>query len=108
MKQRCSNPNDWAYDYYGGRPDSPITVDEYYSDDFPNWYADIGYQLHDNHLSQDRIDNDSGYRPGNVRAADTATQLANQRPRRKKSKTTKPPRVSERTSAADDFIPPPF
>ena len=67
--------------------------------------ADIGYRLHDNHLSQDRVDNDSGYRPGNVRAADTATQLANQRPRRKKTKRAAP---SGHLGAADDLTLPPF
>src|SRR6516165_5248847 len=46
MKQRCFNPNSANYAYYGGRDDVPITVCDEYCD-FPNWYADIGYRLHD-------------------------------------------------------------
>src|SRR5262245_15162122 len=38
MKGRCNNPNDQAYEYYGGRPDNPISVDEYYGSDYQNWY----------------------------------------------------------------------
>ena len=85
MKQRCFNPNRKDYCNYGGRepPESPITVVEYYRD-FSNWYADIGYQLHDKHLSQDRIDNNRGYEPGNCQAATAAEQVVNRRsPKRK-------------------------
>jgi hypothetical protein len=79
MLARCFNPNSTSYGNYGGR-DDPLTVHEYYRD-FQNWYADIGFQLHDKHLSQDRINNDRGYEPGNVRAADASMQRANQRGR---------------------------
>lgn len=100
MKGRCFNPDHKHYADYGGRDENPITVCEYYCD-FPNWYADIGYQLHDKHLSQDRIDNDRGYEPGNVRAANAKTQAANRR--RPKPKIKRPHRGD-----ADGFNPPPF
>jgi hypothetical protein len=85
MMQRCFNLDNPSYPYYGGRepPEIPITVVEYYRD-FSNWYADIGYQLHDKHLSQDRIDNNRGYEPGNCQAATAAEQVVNRRsPKRK-------------------------
>jgi hypothetical protein len=85
MLARCRNPNHPAYAYYGGRDDVPITVCEYYCD-FVNWFADIGYQLDDNHLSQDRINNDRGYEPGNLCCADAATQLRNRRPYRRRTR----------------------
>jgi len=77
---RCFNPSNRSYPYYGGRPlpEIPISVCEYYRN-FQNWYADIGYQLHDEHLSQDRIDNNRDYEPGNCQAATASEQARNRR-----------------------------
>jgi len=103
MLQRCFNPRHPWYHRYGGRG---ITVCESWLI-FENFYADMGDPPPG--LSIHRINNDGPYAPWNCCWATPLMQAANQGPRRrKKSKTTKHPRVSERTSAADDFIPPPF
>jgi hypothetical protein len=86
MLQRCFNPNNKAYGNYGGREDGPITVCEYYCD-FVNWYAD---RLDPpDGLSQDRIDNNGHYAPGNLRWATTSVQARNQRPRKRKARRAK-------------------
>jgi hypothetical protein len=77
MMARCYNPSRHNYDGYGGRG---IEVYEPWHDPvvFCEWI--------DTHLgpcpqgySLDRIDNDSGYFPWNVRWADAVTQANNQR-----------------------------
>ena len=80
MKQRCQNPNHVAYHNYGGRQ---INVCEYYCD-FQNWFADMGEPSPG--LTQDRIDNDRGYEPGNLQWTDRFTQVRNRRPPKKKIK----------------------
>jgi hypothetical protein len=85
MKQRCFNPNCRSYPNYGGR-DDPITVVEYYCD-FVNWHADMGDPPDD--LSQDRIDNNGHYQPGNLRWATASVQARNQRPRKRKARRAK-------------------
>jgi hypothetical protein len=86
MKQRCFNPNCRNYPNYGGREDTPITVCEYYCD-FVNWYADMGDPPPG--LSQDRINNDGNYEPGNLRWATASVQARNQRPRKQKARRAK-------------------
>jgi hypothetical protein len=76
MLQRCNNSNDKAFKNYGGRG---IKVCERWHD-FQNFVADVGlppqpgYEL-------DRIDNERGYEPGNVRWTTEAIQIRNQRKR---------------------------
>jgi len=74
MRERCNNPNckDWARD--GGRG---ITVCERW-DTFANFIDDVG---HPPFLGAqiDRIDNDRGYEPGNVRWASCYEQQVNSR-----------------------------
>lgn len=81
MKQRCTDPHQPAWKYYGGRG---ITVcDEWlhsfeafyrwayengYRDDAPKWECTL-----------DRIDNNGNYCPENCRWVDMKTQIANQR-----------------------------
>ena len=86
MLQRCFNPNSQSYGNYGGR-DDPITVVEYYRD-FVNWYADMGDPP--DGLSQDRINNDGNYEPGNLRWATASEQICNRRrPSKRKARRAK-------------------
>lgn len=80
IKSRCLNPRCPAWKHYGGRG---ITLCERWRS-FENFYADIGDAPLG--LSIDRIDNDKGYEPGNVRWATSLEQARNRRP-------TKWPRV---------------
>ena len=74
MRQRCTNPTAHNYKHYGARG---ITVCERWND-YNNFAADMGPRP-EGKLSIDRIDNDSGYRPDNVRWADIHTQNRNRR-----------------------------
>jgi hypothetical protein len=59
MKQRCNNPNNTSYKYYGGKGVKVLFKN---FSDFRNWAIENGYK---NDLSIDRIDNDSDYHPKN-------------------------------------------
>lgn len=74
-RKRCTNPNDCGYSNYGGRG---ITFD------FPDTLSFVRYV--EEHLGPrpegrtiDRIDNDKGYAPGNLRWATYREQRLNQR-----------------------------
>lgn len=77
MIARCHNPKDKAYADYGARG---ISV-------FPAWHGPAGLRLFIDHMgprpttahSIDRIDNDRGYEPGNVRWATPLEQTRNRR-----------------------------
>ena len=76
MKARCQNPKHQAYGNYGGRG---ITVCERWQE-FENFYADMGEPPpSDKRLTLERIDNESGYCPGNCKWATYAEQLKNRR-----------------------------
>ena len=62
--QRCTNPNDKKYKYYGGRG---IVICDGWRNDFKafyDWCLDNGY---DEKLELDREDNDGNYEPSNCR-----------------------------------------
>lgn len=75
MKKRCLNPAHKSYPSYGGRG---ITVCEEWRDDFAAFFAHIGPRPSASH-SLDRIRNDDGYMPGNVRWATRSVQMSNRR-----------------------------
>lgn len=74
MRARCRNPRSADWPKYGGRG---ITVCERWHS-FVNFLADIGERPSPDH-SIDRIDNDQGYEPGNVRWATNTEQARNRR-----------------------------
>ena len=77
-RMRCRNASHAAYENYGGRG---ITFCD-------EWLGKGGFQKFMEHigpkpspeLSLDRIDNDKGYEPGNVRWATASEQMLNRRP----------------------------
>ena len=73
MRQRCGNTNNQSYAWYGGRG---IRVCAEWQGSFEKFLAYMGRRPSSGH-SIDRIDNDKGYEPGNVRWATTAEQSRN-------------------------------
>jgi hypothetical protein len=75
MIERCENPRCKFYRNYGGRG---ISVHASWRKSFATFLADTGNRPTDKH-SLDRIDNDRGYEPGNVRWALRCQQNRNRR-----------------------------
>lgn len=76
MKERCLNPNHFAYKDYGGRG---IVVCDHWLHDFGNFYTWCISNGWRKGLSIDRIDNNKGYSPDNCRFVDIFTQARNKR-----------------------------
>lgn len=74
MHTRCNNPNYEQWHNYGGRG---ISVCERWSS-FEDFAADVG-EPPAAHYSLDRINNERGYEPGNVRWATARQQSRNRR-----------------------------
>lgn len=76
MKERCVNPNGFAYKDYGGR--GIIVCDKWLHDfsNFYEWCISNGWRKG---LSIDRVDNNKGYSPENCRFVDIFTQARNKR-----------------------------
>lgn len=76
MKERCVNPNSFAYKDYGGRG---IAVCDQWLHNFSNFHEWCISNRWREGLSIDRIDNDKGYSPDNCRFVDIFTQARNKR-----------------------------
>lgn len=74
MIQRCTNPSNPAWEYYGGRG---INVCPSWLK-FEQFLADMGERPKG--LELDRIDNDGDYEPSNCRWTTRRTQVHNKRP----------------------------
>lgn len=83
LKDRCLNPNSKYYSYYGGRG---ITVYDEWINSFDKFQQFIigkfGVIDEAKHLTIDRIDNDKGYYPDNIRLATMQEQAFNKRDRK--------------------------
>lgn len=77
MKQRCSNPNNPNYKYYGGRG---IFVCDRWLNSFENFLADMGDRP--NNCDIDRRNNNEGYSPENCRWVSKTENNFNQRKRK--------------------------
>lgn len=75
MKKRCLDPRHPAYRNYGGRG---ISIHDEWQHNFASFLAEIGLRPGAGY-SLDRIDNELGYVPGNVRWSDAMTQNRNRR-----------------------------
>ncbi len=68
MRQRCKNPNDHAYRYYGGKG---VAICDEWNDfkQFAKWAYENGYQddASNRGCTLDRIDTDGDYCPSNCR-----------------------------------------
>ena len=75
MKQRCLNPKDPSFRYYGGRG---IIIHPPWIESFTEFLAYVG-QKPGPEYSLDRIDPDKSYVPGNVRWATPVQQFENRK-----------------------------
>ena len=75
IKARCLNPNNEAFDRYGGRG---ITMCDRWKDSFENFYADMGPRPGNNY-SVERLNNDGNYEPNNCIWATDTDQANNRR-----------------------------
>jgi len=78
MKNRCSNPNNPSYKWYGARG---IHVCARWINSYPNFLEDMGEKPEG--TSIDRIDPDGNYEPGNCRWSTPMEQTHNRRKRKK-------------------------
>lgn len=75
MIQRCTNPNNTSYAYYGGRG---IKVHSDWVSNFWNFYSHVGASPSEKH-TLDRIDTNGNYEPGNVQWVLWSEQVNNRR-----------------------------
>lgn len=82
IKERCTNKNNKNFKNYGGRG---IGLFKEWQDNFQTFFAYVSKLEHfgEQGRTLDRINNDEGYEPGNVRWATAKEQCNNRRPRKK-------------------------
>lgn len=80
MKNRCSNPRNAGYKYWGARG---ITVCDEWKNSFQAFYDWAMKNGYEDHLSIDRIDVNGNYEPSNCRWATPHEQRVNQRRNKK-------------------------
>lgn len=85
MIQRCTNPKNAQYKWYGARG---ISVCERWLK-FDNFLSDIGNRPSPE-LEIDRIDNDGNYEPGNVKWSTRKEQMNNMRRNKNYGRRTSP------------------
>ena len=73
MRQRCYNPKNIGYKYYGGKG---IRVCKRWDYSFENFFADMGHPPTDAH-TLDRIDSNGDYEPGNCKWSTRQEQACN-------------------------------
>lgn len=78
MRQRCYNPRNKGYPYYGARG---IRVCDRWLESFENFYADMGPRPSPEHSIDRFPNNDGDYKTGNCRWATKSEQAYNRRPK---------------------------
>ena len=76
MKDRCLNPNNKAYERYGGRG---ITICDEWRDDFQAFYGWAMSNGYSDSLTIDRVDSNGNYAPSNCRWITNKEQQNNKR-----------------------------
>lgn len=74
MKDRCYNPNNNHFKYYGGKG---IIVCNEWKNDFKNFYDWMSSNGYKEGMSIDRINNSLGYSPSNCRVIPFSEQSSN-------------------------------
>ena len=75
MIDRCNNPNNISYKYYGGRG---IKVCDRWKNSFEDFLSDMGEKPHPDY-TLDRIDNKGDYDPSNCKWSSISEQMINRR-----------------------------